>query len=283
MPRRPRPLGRAPLLAAALIAACRFESAGLGDEGPGPADDTTVADPLGTTVASSSTSSADSDIGDISGDDSDISGDDSDSGAAPGCGNGVLDPGEQCDGGEGCSPACAPHVCGDGYIGPGEQCDDAGANGDDQSCTSACQVAACGDGLVGPDEACDDGNNSNTDACLVGCILAGCGDGFQHVDVENCDAGADNGAYDGVCNATCDGPGPSCGDGVWDQPFELCDGDGAPSGTDCESGCKPVCEFAKYDCNGDLADGCQALLSDKHNCGACGKKCPNFCVLGTCY
>ena len=280
MPRRPRPLGRAPLLAAALIAACRFESAGLGDEG-GPADDeTTAADPQasdGTTAASSSTSSADSDIG---GDDS---GDDSTSGVAPGCGNGVIDPGEQCDGGEGCSPACTPHVCGDGYIGPGEQCDDAGANGDDQSCTSACQVAACGDGLVGPDEACDDGNNSNTDACLVGCILAGCGDGFQHVDVENCDAGADNGAYDGVCNATCDGPGPSCGDGVWDQPFELCDGDGAPPGADCEAGCQPECEFAKYDCNGDLADGCQALLSDKNNCGACGKKCPNFCVLGTCY
>ena len=201
--------------------------------------------------------------------------------------------GEECDAGvdnadnAACTTECKANVCGDGKLyntGEGsEACDNGAENGPGKVCNAMCALNVCGDGDQGPDEACDDGNNSNTDACLVGCILAGCGDGFQHVDVENCDAGADNGAYDGVCNATCDGPGPSCGDGVWDQPFELCDGDGAPSGTDCESGCKPVCEFAKYDCNGDLADGCQALLSDKHNCGACGKKCPNFCVLGTCY
>jgi cysteine-rich repeat protein len=300
-PHKPR---RAPLLAAALLAACHFESAGLGDEGAGPnADDPAPAsaqtseDP----TASSSPGSSSSVTAGVTGDaDSDstsegVSGSDSNADSTgdstgvmpppPGCGNGVVDPGEQCDGGNDppCTPVCTLNVCGDGYLGPTEQCDDAGANGDDKACTSTCQNARCGDGLLGPGEACDDGNAFNTDACLSGCIPAACGDGFQQMNVESCDLGAGNGAYGGACNVTCNGPGPNCGDGVWDPQHEACDGDGAPPGADCQDGCKPECEFGKVDCNNNLADGCQGLLTDKNNCGSCGKKCPNACVLGVCY
>src|SRR5207244_11859901 len=45
------------------------------------------------------------------------------------CGNGVVDPGEQCDdgntvSGDGCSASCRLEACGNGILDPGEQCDD---------------------------------------------------------------------------------------------------------------------------------------------------------------
>lgn len=294
MPHRSHRSIRAPLLAAVLLAGCHFESAGLGDEDAGPgaanaqtSDDTSAATSPGS--SSSVTAGADSDSDGVSDSNASNSGSNASNASSTGdvpppanCGDGIVDPGEQCDGGD-CTPVCTLHVCGDGYLGPGEQCDDAGANGDDKSCTSACQNASCGDGLPGPGEACDDGNAINTDACLTGCVPASCGDGFQQMGVEACDLGAGNGTYDGACNVTCNGPGPSCGDGVWDPQHEACDGGGAPPGADCQDGCKPKCEFGKVDCNNNLADGCQGLLTDKNNCGVCGNQCPNVCVLGVCY
>ncbi|MBA3548041.1 MAG: hypothetical protein H0T76_16290 [Nannocystis sp.] len=290
MPPRPRQPHRTPLLAAVLIAACHFESAGLGDDDAGPdAGDTAASSaqtseggPAGSSSGATAQADSDSDSGGVSGDGTGSTG----GGPPPpplGCGNGVIDPLEQCDGGEDCTPACTFHVCGDGYLGAGEQCDEAGANGDTQSCTSTCQTARCGDGLVGPGEPCDDGNAIKTDACVEGCVLASCGDGFLQMNVELCDLGAGNGVYGGACNTTCNGPGPSCGDGVWDPMHEACDGDGAPENADCEAGCKPKCEFAKVDCNNDLSDGCTSIYSDKNNCGSCGNKCPNGCLLGSCY
>ena len=63
----------------------------------------------------------------------------------PGCGNGQLDAGEQCDDGnlngcDGCSPSCQNEVCGNGTVDCGEQCD-GGAN-----CNAACESTAstCG-------------------------------------------------------------------------------------------------------------------------------------------
>jgi cysteine-rich repeat protein len=56
------------------------------------------------------------------------------------CGNGMLDPGEVCDGdigidttaGQACSPDCrAIYVCGNGVVDPGESCDDGNSNPDD--------------------------------------------------------------------------------------------------------------------------------------------------------
>ena len=295
MPPRPHPHRRAPLLIATLLAACRFESAGLGETSAGPNADATTASPQtgdgsttaatpATSVASSgSVTSSDSDTGGGSGNtgDPDSTGD----GPPATCGDDVVDPGEECDGGNDppCTPVCKLNVCGDGYLGGVEQCDDAGANGDDKGCTSACQNARCGDGLVGPGEPCDDGNASNTDNCLDGCVLPTCGDGFQQIGVETCDLGADNGAYDSACNVTCNGPGPTCGDGAWDPQNEACDGNGAPSGADCKDGCQAECEPGKVDCNGNPNDGCQGLLTDKNNCGVCGKKCLFFCALGVCY
>jgi cysteine-rich repeat protein len=91
-------------------------------------------------------------------------------------------------------------VCGDGIVDPGEECDD-GNDIDDDECTNACTLPACGDGIVQAGEECDDGNDDDTDACLSNCTLASCGDGIVWVGVEECDDGnlVD---LDG-CNADC--------------------------------------------------------------------------------
>ncbi len=239
------------------------------------------------------------------------------------CGDGSLDPGEDCDGGPNnpgglactpdctanvcgdsyvgageacdpgpdpknglaCTPACTANVCGDGYIGAGELCDDGVNNGMDQPCTAACTAAKCGDGMPGPGETCDDGNTSNNDACLNSCVPATCGDAFLHQGTENCDEGADNGMYDGQCNLTCNGPAPSCGDGVWEKTKEQCDGDDKPDGVNCDGACKAVCQSNHAECNGNIGDGCENLKFDKNHCSMCNKPCVgvlNFCVNGNC-
>jgi formylglycine-generating enzyme required for sulfatase activity len=112
---------------------------------------------------------------------------DDDSGAA--CGNGVIDPGESCDGsdlgGETCGSqgfdagdlACDPDTCqfdtsgctgecGDGVINDDEECDD-GANGDPcDGCLDDCtaHTNSCGDGYICGSEVCD-GSNLADDTC----------------------------------------------------------------------------------------------------------------------
>jgi len=50
-------------------------------------------------------------------------------------------------------PDAAAPLCGNGQINPGEECDD-GNNSDADDCTNECLIA-CGDGVVGPAEQCD--------------------------------------------------------------------------------------------------------------------------------
>jgi cysteine-rich repeat protein len=86
------------------------------------------------------------------------------------CGNGLLDPGEECDDGnsmtcDGCSNC---HIeCGDGFLCPSEECDDGNAVSCD-GCTD-CQVDGCGDAIICPPEECDDGNTANGDGCSDTC------------------------------------------------------------------------------------------------------------------
>ncbi|MBK8260545.1 MAG: hypothetical protein IPK80_04305 [Nannocystis sp.] len=84
--------------------------------------------------------------------------------AAPFCGDGVQDPGEECDDGQNnadnaaCTASCLLNVCGDGLLlSSVEECDDGQKNADNAACTASCRLAFCGDGLLwDAAEACDD-------------------------------------------------------------------------------------------------------------------------------
>jgi cysteine-rich repeat protein len=72
--------------------------------------------------------------------------------------------------------------CGDGNLDPGEECDD-GNREDRDGCTNGCQCARCGDGILHlfatvppngsctaePVEQCDDGNTVDGDGCSATC------------------------------------------------------------------------------------------------------------------
>ena len=109
----------------------------------------------------------------------------------PGCGNGIVDPGETCDTLILAGPGRCPTTCSDGMVctrdvlvnpgtctaacsfptitmpAAGDGCCPAGANAtNDSDC-----LPRCGNGVVETGEACDDGNTNNTDACSNTCML----------------------------------------------------------------------------------------------------------------
>jgi cysteine-rich repeat protein len=91
------------------------------------------------------------------------------------CGDGVVDPDEQCDDGnsdstDSCTAQCTTNVCGDGYLYSGEEeCDEGTGNGGGcdagygstcSACTTSCRQvvssgAFCGDGVTNGSEFCD--------------------------------------------------------------------------------------------------------------------------------
>ncbi|MEE2787554.1 MAG: DUF4215 domain-containing protein [Myxococcota bacterium] len=153
------------------------------------------------------------------------------------CGNGVRDPGEECDDGnlddeDRCRNSCAVAHCGDGYVGPDETCDDGNLiNGD--GCDSNCTPTACGNGVRGPGEQCDDGNRDNRDACLNDCSLARCGDGYVEEGVEGCDDG--NRDEGDACTNQC--RRARCGDGILQVGVEACDDGNDNDGDACRNEC----------------------------------------------
>lgn len=135
------------------------------------------------------------------------------------CGNGVVEPGEECDDGnpyddDACVAGCKHAICGDKLRQMGvEECDD-GNESDADWCTNECKLAFCGDGFVYAGfEECDDGNDDQTDACINDCKIATCGDGNVWEGVEVCDDGFNDNVYNG-CAPGCQKRGPHCGDGV---------------------------------------------------------------------
>lgn len=138
------------------------------------------------------------------------------------CGNGILDPGEQCDDG----------VTADKKTGP---------NAIDDGCSTLCQTEAgwdcsttdagkpciflgvCGNGILTPNKTCDDGNTESGDGCAGDCksiesgwicpvpgkkCIPECGNGKVELG-KGCDDGNQN--NDDGCSATCQSePGWTC-------------------------------------------------------------------------
>lgn len=101
-------------------------------------------------------------------------------GFAGGCGDGIVQPSEQCDGATdaACPGACGsdclcPAVCGDGFVQSGEACDDGNVAGGD-CCAADCQ-AGCDDGNPCTQDRCDVSGNAcvNEAAPLATCREAG--------------------------------------------------------------------------------------------------------------
>ncbi len=71
-------------------------------------------------------------------------------------------------------PTTAGPGCGDGVVQDGEECDIGDNNGPGSMCKSDCTLNVCGDGDKGPFEGCDDGNNQNDDSCTNECKVITC-------------------------------------------------------------------------------------------------------------
>jgi fibro-slime domain-containing protein len=134
-------------------------------------------------------------------------------GVAPHCGDGIVqsDWGEECEPTSSNDPECTsacrlPGGCGDGIPQPGEQCDygAAGNTGEYGGCAPGCIWAPhCGDGIKNGPEACDDGTNDGSyGGCTPQCQLAPhCGDGLRQEGKEECDLGEKDGT--GSCTTAC--------------------------------------------------------------------------------
>ncbi|RMG99262.1 MAG: DUF4215 domain-containing protein [Deltaproteobacteria bacterium] len=124
-------------------------------------------------------------------------------GCPPGAAGCECAPGDVCDPGLSCvDGVCSMPVCGDGIVQPGEECDDGNMDETDM-CRNDCTAASCGDGIVQVGEECDDGpDNQPGAACRPNCRSNVCGDGDVWEGVEACDDTNPASLADG-CTADC--------------------------------------------------------------------------------
>jgi hypothetical protein len=120
----------------------------------------------------------------------------------PICGDNIIDAPETCEppNTATCGPTCMLASCGDGHVDPGEQCDN-GANNSNtapNACRTNCKTASCGDGVVDTGEQCDPPNGTTCSATCQN-VMTGpiCGNGIVETG-EQCDP--PNGT---TCSATC--------------------------------------------------------------------------------
>ena len=216
------------------------------------------------------------------------------------CGDGIKQPEEECDNGDGingividcaygettckyCSDSCTEVAgntayCGDKVVNePYEICDDGTDNSNYGFCNSNCNgyMPKCGDGNTDTPygETCDDGElNGTYGHCNINCNGAvNCGDG-NISDGEFCDNGPLNGTY-GYCNETCTDVVGSCGDGYWQNAN--CGGTQGciemPGGTEeCDKGItnngKTACNYGEMECYVCTAS-CESILGTTSYCG----------------
>lgn len=212
------------------------------------------------------------------------------------CGNGILEPGEECDNGaenddfaaDACRTNCKEPSCGDGVVDSDEECDYGELNSDSEPnmCRTVCVKAFCGDGVVDNLEQCDDGpENSDTipDACSTECELPYCGDGKVDPN-EQCDEGSGNSDTDpDACRTSC--KWAHCGDGVVDSGEE-CDDNNVDDGDNCSSTClvfpRPIDESG-WACFEEDIDSCDGIAcSEDDSLNTCHAQENEGCIAPPC-
>jgi len=173
----------------------------------------------------------------------------------PACGDGIVQPGEQCDDigdSPDCDADCTYRTCGDGYINyaAGEQCDDQNTNQDDE-CNNYCEYPFCGDGAVNNGEDCDNGgicDASNGQACITN---------IECTDILACTHQAS-----ATCDNECLNKGSECGDGIIEGGEECDDGD------DDNNVCDEQCNLVEreYFCCIELRTQCESSVEESQNC-----------------
>jgi cysteine-rich repeat protein len=144
----------------------------------------------------------------------------------PVCGNGKVEPGEQCDdgnndGGDCCSPDCKFEEA-DSFCDDGNACNDPDSCDGHGHCVGQAPVDIC------PEDQCHD-----PIACdpQVGCLNP------QKANGTPCDDG-DACSGDQCVDGVCIGSVLSCGDGIIESSCEYCDDGNTQSGDGCNAGCK---------------------------------------------
>jgi hypothetical protein len=203
------------VVALGCFSACSDDSeGGPGDGGSGASGDSSTGARSGNAGTSGAAGRSGSDG--AGGTDSDASagsgGTDSDASAGSGGSNSDAAGGSGGTGaGQGGSAAdagtdfgCATTPCGNGTLDPGEECDLGVRNSDTGKCTKACKNWRCGDGLrYKIYEACDDGaqNDKGEGYCTTNCTqIQKCGDTIIQ-GTENSDDGV------AACSSNCDSQG----------------------------------------------------------------------------
>ncbi|MEE2789848.1 MAG: DUF4215 domain-containing protein [Myxococcota bacterium] len=156
------------------------------------------------------------------------------------CGNGIQEPGEDCDdgnadAGDGCE------MCRVAAIDIGQACEPFGVTEcvADAFCnpgTELCTETDCGDGIVSPNEACDDGNDDNDDGCDDQCRFSGLEPGAAC----DPDARVPQCRVDAYCGATNQGAVcvlVECGNGRR-EGNEACDDGNTVDGDGCTDECQ---------------------------------------------
>lgn len=198
------------------------------------------------------------------------------------CGNGAIDPPEQCDGSELGGADCAASGFAGGTIGCNASC---------VLDTSGCVSAVCGDGVLGDGETCDCGGAACTPAQLgnAACTSLPAPSGGNY-----------NGGALG-CTAACaldETACTACGDGVIDAG-ETCDGANLGGQTCASQGfdagqlsCSATCALATGSCvtyvcgNGACdpgEDSCSCAADCPDDPNTCGDPCECGLIGGNCY
>ena len=121
-------------------------------------------------------------------------------------------------------------ACGNGIIDPGEQCDDGNAAGGD-CCSASCQFETAGSACAADSNLCTNDVCNGAGACTHPNNTAPCDDGLFCTVNDVCGGG--------TCHGTtrdCSSAGNACNFGVCDEAIDQCVAQPRPNGTTCSDG-----------------------------------------------